>query len=187
VWHDPWDVKTSNVLLHSDDEEGLIAKIADFGCSLHDFTKGTLVHLPGHSPPWDAPKANRGYVLADQISKVDIYSWGMMTWRLMLDGQTPFDHKSSITDNIPEAFQELTRMKSRADRLDTIQVVKSDPSDIFLQSVKTTIVGRGLDDKELGYMFTMTLRSKPQERVSSFDVLLQDLTNRNTGRSDSTW
>ena len=59
-------IKCRNILLFNDETEALIAKVTDFGCSLHDFGPYDRICLPGYSPPWDAPETRHG--LSQQLN-----------------------------------------------------------------------------------------------------------------------
>lgn len=85
------DVKLSNVLICKDKTGEIIAKLSDFGCSIivaNEFA--TEIRLRGRSPPWDAPEAT-GPISKMLLHKTDIYSFGLLYWRVMLGGADPFD------------------------------------------------------------------------------------------------
>ena len=57
------DVKPDNILIFKNREGRLIAKLADFGCSVLGTSRDELVRLP-KSEPWFAPEYhNRGFEL----------------------------------------------------------------------------------------------------------------------------
>lgn len=88
------DVKAENILVfEKDDSKGppdeefrLNCKLTDFGVSR--LPSGELVL--GGSRPWQAPECHRGaYLRIEDAKRTDIYSFGMLLWRVCLDGD-PF-------------------------------------------------------------------------------------------------
>ncbi|KAL9102017.1 MAG: hypothetical protein Q9163_002793 [Psora crenata] len=89
------DVKCENVLMFEKDEHDgpggpenfrLYCKLTDFGVSR--LPSGELVL--GGSRPWQAPECFRGaYLKIEEAKRTDIYSFGMLLWRVFLDGD-PF-------------------------------------------------------------------------------------------------
>lgn len=89
------DVKAENILVFEEDHSGgpqrskrfnLQCKLTDFGVSR--LPSGELVL--GGSRPWQAPECQRGaYLRIEDAKRTDIYSFGMLLWRVCLDGD-PF-------------------------------------------------------------------------------------------------
>ena len=66
----------------------MTCKLTDFGVLRHPDTENG-VQLGG-SPPWQAPECSRGHFFeVEDAKRTDIYSFGMLLWRLFLDGD-PF-------------------------------------------------------------------------------------------------
>ena len=81
------DIKVENILVFADKEDTVIAKIVDFGSSV--ITSTPEPRLPGGSPPWNAPEWRK--ILAPRFKQLtDVYSLGLLIWRVTLDGQDPF-------------------------------------------------------------------------------------------------
>ena len=81
----------SNVLLCKDGNGDMMAKLSDFGCSIILADEyATEMTLRGRSPSWDAPEAV-GPIPKHLLHKTDIYSYGLLYWRLMLNDADPFD------------------------------------------------------------------------------------------------
>ena len=85
------DVKSENILLdHAPNRErfhGLIAKISDFGGALLDVSEDTeFLNGVGGTVPWMAPEASRKLRGFSALQKTDIYSFGMLIWRVFADG-----------------------------------------------------------------------------------------------------
>ncbi|TVY16957.1 Serine/threonine-protein kinase HT1 [Lachnellula arida] len=82
------DVKSENVLVFSHPEKKYLAKVADFGFSLVGEATDTEVYMGG-TRPWKAPETKKR--LAKHLLKAtDIYSYGLLLWRLATDGKDPF-------------------------------------------------------------------------------------------------
>lgn len=89
------DIKCENVLVFpAVNYEGrdFVAKLTDFGSSmaLDMIEPNTYTKLRGATPPYDAPEAN-GMMLRDHLPLTDIYSYGILIWRVALDGAEPFN------------------------------------------------------------------------------------------------
>jgi serine/threonine protein kinase len=82
------DVKSENVLIFAHPDKKYLAKVADFGFSLVGEAADAEVHIGG-TKPWKAPEAQKR--LAKQFLKAtDVYSYGLLLWRLATDGKDPF-------------------------------------------------------------------------------------------------
>ena len=84
------DMKSENVLLFHNDERKVIAKLSDFGCSLVDNDHEGGRVLLGGTPMWAAPEIIHGRVLKQLATLTDVYSFGLLVWRLCIDGCNPF-------------------------------------------------------------------------------------------------
>jgi serine/threonine protein kinase len=89
------DIKSENILLFSHPKRGIIGKLGDFGFSVSTFTYPDTddpgdQKLPGGTPPWNAPEYGKK-IPADMLKFTDIYSYGLLVWRTMIDGESPFD------------------------------------------------------------------------------------------------
>ena len=101
------DVKCENVLIFEepDDSKGarsedmkLVGKLTDFGVlRLED---GGL--MLGGSRPWQAPEFSRtAYFKIEEAKRTDVYSFGMLLWRVFLDGD-PFKSLGEIEGKTPK-------------------------------------------------------------------------------------
>lgn len=115
------DVKCENVLIfeEGDDSIGsnsehlkLVGKLTDFGVlRLED---GGL--MLGGSRPWQAPEFSRtAYFKIEEAKRTDIYSFGMLLWRVFLDGD-PFKSLGEIEGKTPK--------EKRQSRNDAIAALK---------------------------------------------------------------
>jgi serine/threonine protein kinase len=83
------DIKAQNVLIFGDAENGFVAKLSDFGCSiiLDTYSKSDendKVRMPGLSPPWNAPEALDDGLTISQLPQTDLYSLGLLIWRILV-------------------------------------------------------------------------------------------------------
>jgi serine/threonine protein kinase len=81
------DLKLENVLVFDRGDGAVVAKLADFGSTvqLTEFE----YRFRGGTRPWNAPEWQQAIEPIYQHS-LDIYSFGLLTWSLCLDGETPF-------------------------------------------------------------------------------------------------
>ncbi|KAL2833811.1 kinase-like domain-containing protein [Aspergillus cavernicola] len=87
------DLKTENVLVFSDERGCYIAKLADFGFSIVEKSVNEMVCIGG-TWPWKAPETNRP-IERDHLKYTDVYSFGLMVWRVACDGMNPFQFITS--------------------------------------------------------------------------------------------
>lgn len=120
------DLKSENVLIFSHDEEGFIAKVSDLGFSSAISRIGTkstcepalsesqVFQVCGATELWATPDFRENATLAQLISR-DVYSWGMLVLRVLLDGALPFHgaHKfrselslSAVQEDPPPLFND---------------------------------------------------------------------------------
>ncbi|KAF4332752.1 serine threonine kinase, partial [Fusarium beomiforme] len=76
------DIKPANVLIFKDPQLRYTAKIADFGSSLLRSDLKSPMKLPFGSGFWQAPEC-RDHLDGDQLTKADVYSVGLVLWRLL--------------------------------------------------------------------------------------------------------
>ncbi|KAJ7483601.1 hypothetical protein FB451DRAFT_1129507 [Mycena latifolia] len=105
------DLKHENVLVFrnkaKDAEVAYTAKLADFGGSAMDIQDGTEQFLPSGTPPFNAPEARNG-LDAESLKRTDVYSLGLLVWRVILDGRDPFG-TSPLIGYTPERIENLKR------------------------------------------------------------------------------
>ena len=79
------NLSVSSSLLYVD--FNLYCKLTDFGVSRHPNGVGVIL---GGSRPWQAPELSRStYLKLEAAKRTDIYSFGMLLWRVVFDGD-PF-------------------------------------------------------------------------------------------------
>ncbi|OJJ45965.1 hypothetical protein ASPZODRAFT_143828 [Penicilliopsis zonata CBS 506.65] len=82
------DVKSENVLIFRHAEREYIAKMSDFGFSTVREAASEEVFMGG-TRPWKAPET-RNRVARERMAATDVYSYGLLLWRLAADGHSPF-------------------------------------------------------------------------------------------------
>ncbi|KAF2232017.1 kinase-like protein [Viridothelium virens] len=169
------DIKTDNVLLFTDAQRELCAKVADFGCSIHISRENKIVHLSGRSPPWDAPESQED-ISSQLLGQIDIYGWGLLVWRVMLDGRTPFDSGKRQSARGVAVFDRILSYDRHSDEffLKT-QELKLSTDDLFLKYVKLTIPHDGIDSRRVTETLSCALLRDPLKRVRSFETISQVL------------
>jgi serine/threonine protein kinase len=103
------DVKSENILIFAHSEREFIAKLSDFGFSVIGEAASAEVDVGG-TRPWKAPEA-KSAVPKHLLQATDIYSYGLLLWRLATDGKDPF--RFWVSSNLRgEAYlEELERIK----------------------------------------------------------------------------
>ncbi len=92
------DVKAENVLIFANlrsQYPPYIAKVADFGFSTVEAAASIAVNVGG-TRPWKAPETDRPVPRA-QLRQTDVYSFGLLVWRVGTDGKNPFEFLASPT------------------------------------------------------------------------------------------
>lgn len=111
------DMKADNVLIFGDsnaeypDPSALTAKLADFSGALFDIQG--LSRVPTRSRPWNAPEWQDRLPLTSLI-KTDIYSLGLLIYRIAADGKHPF-RDSKFADDLE--WNEVEMLKKDHDRM----------------------------------------------------------------------
>ncbi|KAL4976597.1 hypothetical protein BDW66DRAFT_166389 [Aspergillus desertorum] len=82
------DVKSENILIFSDPQKEYVAKLSDFGFSLVGEATNAEIYVGG-TRPWKAPEA-KAPVPKHLLRATDVYSYGLLLWRLATDGRDPF-------------------------------------------------------------------------------------------------
>lgn len=110
-------------------DAGLYCKLTDFGVSRHPSGKVIL----GGSRPWHAPECLRGeFFKLEDAKRTDVYSFGMLVWRVFLDGD-PF---KSLEQTLGE-FKGSSAQEKRHRRNEAI--AKKKDSDELVQHVCTSL------------------------------------------------
>jgi len=81
------DLKLENVLVFDGGDGTVISKLADFGSTVQLLEDE--YRFRGGTRPWNAPEWQQAVEPIRQ-HLLDIYSFGLLTWRICLEGETPF-------------------------------------------------------------------------------------------------
>ncbi|KAI4259535.1 MAG: hypothetical protein LQ352_000722 [Teloschistes flavicans] len=173
------DVKCENVLVFEREEApeqqkkngsfNLCCKLTDFGVSRHP-NGGVIL---GGSRPWQAPECSRGqYFKVEGAKRTDIYSFGMLLWRVMFDGD-PFKllEKQST-------FEARNDKEKRTKRNEAVATLKQD--DRLVQHVfETLAVSERFDRYQiemLSEVMSITLALDPARRELDLGRIIRLLT-----------
>ncbi|KAG9255096.1 uncharacterized protein F5Z01DRAFT_74522 [Emericellopsis atlantica] len=140
------DLKSENVLVcDSTCGQGVVAKLADFGCAVIDLGLADSARLPAYTQPWNAPESHNR-LPRDALKLTDVYSFGLLVWRVVLDGINPFRHIGSLASLDQDDFQRQAEILKREDRL--LPMAKStlrspfcstDESDLIIKILDSTL------------------------------------------------
>ena len=109
------DIKLSNVLVYTysgDANRPVIAKLADIGGALLDMEAECRSH--SGTFPWTAPESGQ-LMSRSKLLQCDIYSFGLLVWRICVDGQNPFSDPSAGAYPAPLTKDQIIREKERPD------------------------------------------------------------------------
>lgn len=146
-------------------EKRLVGKLTDFGFSHLDASSNGF--QLGGSPPWQAPECISGkYFKIETAKRTDIYSFGLLVWRMMLNGD-PFESMSNIEGE--------TEKERRSRRNDTIARLKGEDklADHVCTSLQTS---NDLDDQQLEMLYRVirsTLPKDPGQRELNMGRLIR--------------
>jgi serine/threonine protein kinase len=104
------DLKHENVLVFRNKAKGAgavayTAKLADFGGSAMDIQVAADRFLPSGTPPYEAPEARHG-LDGEGLKRTDVYSLGLLVWRVILDGENPFG-TPPLSGHTPAQIEDL--------------------------------------------------------------------------------
>ena len=104
------DVKSENVLLFQDAQGDMIAKISDFGFAVLG-DQGHFNFLPRGTLLWSAPEVRNGTLRTGEAPSSDVYSYGLLFWRVMIDGIDPLSAYFLLSDAQREAQPQNKQFK----------------------------------------------------------------------------
>ena len=146
------DLKLENVLVVSENSGGrVVAKLSDFGGALLDSEAIGSIRMatsPWNSPEWRVERPRQ------RLLKSDVYSLGLLIWRIALNGSNPFEDESLFA--LPQRLQ---------NRFAQLEEEKQDDSS-FLEKAKRSISEHG--DKAwqmtLDSVFDVSIRTAENSR-----------------------
>lgn len=156
------------VIAHPKTEFDLRCKLTDFGVLRHH-TGGVIL---GGSRPWQAPECSgTSYFQIEAAKRTDIYSFGMLLWRVMLDGD-PFKTLGKF---------EGTPKESRQKRNDAVASLKEE--DNLVQHVCTSLaLSENFSRAQLAMLcevINITLTQNPHHRELDLTRLIRLLMPNN--------
>jgi serine/threonine protein kinase len=154
------DLKSENVLVFKHFERGYIAKLNDFGSTIEGGHHANIVgkksvvytgedagkrfRVSVISFPWNAPEYEY-HMEGFHLRLLDVYSFGLLVWRTMLDGRDPFETVNILTGRL-DRFTEIEKLKRNEDfaglireSLETTQVLGDLAQDVDIESVSSVI------------------------------------------------
>jgi serine/threonine protein kinase len=158
------DLKPANILIFPDHTApcGLVAKVSDFGFSgMTTYGQGG-VQFPPRDPPrggsaeWNAPECIRGASPATfsslqqrphEMPSRDIYSFGVLSSYIALDGQTPKSYIENLEQvKLSDGMVEVVRMRLKEHHLQAL----NDPGSLGNLVIRITDLTLNLDpDKRM--------------------------------------
>lgn len=155
-----------------------LTQIGDFGSSilLSKVQVGGKARLRSHTPPWNAPEST-SEIDRDDLIKTDIYSYGLLFGRIMLQGASPFDTE----------FDAVSLLGCGLPKHDSAEIQRLRDSDTVDEHIYQSIEGTGFySDEQLRVIRTIlkrTLRTKAKDRVKTLDHIPEFLLEpRNAGK-----
>ncbi|KAF2197948.1 kinase-like protein [Delitschia confertaspora ATCC 74209] len=152
------DMKHENVLIFPrSDETGVkyVAKLADFGGSVMDMTSEEFRKVeswtwPFQAPEWESPLSREGMKLTD------VYSFGLLIWRLYLDGEGFISMEGAAPGHPDESKQRLADLKETEEF-----------TQIALRDISEYSKDHGIPETcsaIISYAILHTVRTKPSDR-----------------------
>lgn len=197
------DVKATNVIccpLHPKDQrphsENFL-QLCDLGSCviLSDIAPGAKSTLLSHSPPWNAPESTSRLDRTGLI-KTDVYSFGLLLARILLDGNHPFDEGYHIISGKRSAHDAVWLSGLQKDDLVVEHVISQILKNVDIPTIVEDeaapsnflrVLHRGRDPGFDGCAYTesqrvivkllikATLRSSPHERLGNMGRLTEFL------------
>ncbi|KAI9796491.1 MAG: hypothetical protein M1833_006159 [Piccolia ochrophora] len=162
-------IRTNHHVLTSYAEFDLYCKMTDFGVSRLP-TGGVIL---GGSRPWQAPECSRGaYFMIEAAKQTDVYSFGMLLWRVMLDGD-PFQTLGE--------FEGKTPKDKRQQRNEAVAALKDEDS-LVKHVCSSLALSENFSRSQLEMLcevINMTLTKEPRHRELDMARLIRMLTPNN--------
>ena len=167
------DVKLENILTFEEEDESqkqhnaydLRCKLTDFGVSRISAEQVVI----GGSRPWQAPECyQESYFAIEAAKRTDVYSFGMLVWRVALDGD-PFQHLGEFDGQTPK--------EKRLKRNDAVAALKRE--DELVSHVCSSLNQSGKFSRRelevLNEIIRMTMAKEPKDRELDFGRIIRML------------
>ena len=143
------DGQTRNVLY--------TAKLADFGGTVMDMTPFEARKLKTGTPPFEAPEVTNDRLLKKyEMMLTDVYSFGLLVWRLFEDGRGILSLPGAFPDASNEDVQRLRQLKASENLTQT--AIRAIQAYATANQVHERFV------QMFSYVILHTVRFNPQER-----------------------
>ena len=133
------DVNAKNILVFSNPQGGVTAKLADFGCAVLAADSRSL--LLG-TEPWKAPEW-KNILQTENFKLTDVYSFGLLVWHVMMDGKKPFDDLVDQNGSRQAIYNRIQRLKLNEEFTNivktSIEAYANLHRDIDVTKIKTVI------------------------------------------------
>ena len=163
------DLKVQNVLVFNGGDGHYIAKLADFGLSVHSYDSGPFVdskrdvYYPPGTPLLNAPEVRNRNLSTRSIDiaaaiRAEVFSFGLLLWEILKDGQSYFNMAWS---DIAQASKLELGMEEQMAFLSTL------PRNGLLMRGEEFLVAQDLDEQvheKILRVFHASLQDDPLER-----------------------
>ena len=169
------DVKSENILLVADIDKGFVAKVSDFGFAVLG-SEGYFDFLPRGTLLWSAPEVRAGTLKTGEAHLSDVYSFGLLCWRVALNGMDPLSaYFLSDEQRVPPNLHRLNRESLDVYMREDLLCGRASPSKwmpkkILLQAWQTS---RGEDNVSNLTTFLTSQFSNLQARQPPWMVILK--------------
>jgi hypothetical protein len=153
------DVKSENVLICRHAQRKYVARLSDFGFSvINPPTGGDNLRLRGGTGIWAAPEY-REPLSAQGLRQTDVYSFGLTTWRVLVNQKNPYSLLSEAAPGF-QANSNMDELAAYVKRLGAFQelVLQSLPPDAAARAYPRKVIEatlcRSPANRELGKAIT---------------------------------
>ena len=152
------------------DTDKYVAKLSDFGCAGINpppglETEDTTTRLIGYTPPFRAPEGGDA-LPSSQLHLTDVYSFGLLVWRVLADGNEPFS-----------TFFELpTEPTARRATITQIQLLGHGLCAFAAASIENFVEPQTLSSEDRDHLIRLFLHTLALEPLArSLEVAAQEL------------
>jgi serine/threonine protein kinase len=161
-------------LIFEDQPNSFVARVADFGFSTMFRSSHDFISIPARSTPWYAPEHHRREFSPSNAKLMDIYSFGMLCLWLLFWSEgtaTALRHQETPPDN-----GEFMGFDDSLQDLNLLEKLKTGVDYKLLQwAISLVMEHKCVDNNihdDLVQFFNLTLASKPADRSTDFEQLL---------------
>ncbi|GAB1315470.1 hypothetical protein MFIFM68171_05680 [Madurella fahalii] len=168
------DLKFDNVLMFKAKDGNVRAKLSDFGCSYimsDNEDEKASVEISAGTKPWNSPELNQR-VPVPWLPNVDTYSFGLLVWRLFINGRDPFEglEEDEVDRRKAQDLIMLDASLSLEDEYDKNMILRGAVS----SRDRTALYMRGVAMPKRCFRHTMSLRIQNRDLNKAMDALSFD-------------